>query len=176
MTIFHGTYLFYRPQKWRKMFKNQVGPRVTSEGFLEHFGVISIICRRADCGKLLCVWFLIITLRACLHGSGGPQEGEVIRFGGVNRLSIKSLILIWSRLHDRWGDPPHVTSPIWSPPPPCKQALSFLNFQSGEVSWKIKRLHFAIITSFPWYIHSLTLALDQSARSKPLSYSKKGRG
>ena len=53
---------------------------------------------------------------------------------------------------------------------------SFLNFQSGEVSWKIKRLHFAIITSFPWYIHSLALALDQSARSKPLSYSKKGRG
>ena len=23
-----------------------------------------------------------------------------------------------------WGDPPHVTSPIWGPPPPCKQALS----------------------------------------------------
>ena len=22
-----------------------------------------------------------------------------------------------------WGDPPHVTSPIWGPPPPCKQAL-----------------------------------------------------
>ena len=21
------------------------------------------------------------------------------------------------------GDPPHVTSPIWGPPPPCKQAL-----------------------------------------------------
>ena len=39
----------------------------------------------------------------------------------VTRLSI-SLILIWSRLHDRWGDPPNVISPIWSPPPPCKQA------------------------------------------------------
>ena len=23
----------------------------------------------------------------------------------------------------RWGDPPHVTSPIWGPPPACKQAL-----------------------------------------------------
>jgi len=23
----------------------------------------------------------------------------------------------------RWGDLPHVTSPIWGPPPPCKQAL-----------------------------------------------------
>ena len=42
----------------------------------------------------------------------------------VTHLSTWSLILIWSRLHDRWGDPPHVTSPIWGPPPPCKQALS----------------------------------------------------
>ena len=32
--------------------------------------------------------------------------------------------LIWSHLHDRRGDRPHVTSPIWGPPPPCKQALS----------------------------------------------------
>ena len=50
----------------------------------------------------------------------GTQVGEVTRFGGVTCLSI-----IWSRLHDRWGDPPHVTSPtcIWGPPPQCKQAL-----------------------------------------------------
>ena len=26
-------------------------------------------------------------LRACLHGGGGPQVGEVTRFGGVTRLS-----------------------------------------------------------------------------------------
>ena len=56
-------------------------------------------------------------LRDCLHGSGGPQVGE------VTRLSIQSLILILSHLHDRWGDPPRVTSPIWGPPPPCKQTL-----------------------------------------------------
>ena len=30
---------------------------------------------------------------------------------------------ICSRLHDRWGDPPHVTSPTRGPPAPCKQAL-----------------------------------------------------
>ena len=63
-------------------------------------------------------------LRVCLHGGGGPQVGDVTRLGGVTRLSISSLILICSRLHDRWGDPPHVTSPIWGPPPPCKQALT----------------------------------------------------
>ena len=30
---------------------------------------------------------------------------------------------MWSRLHDRWSDPPHVTSPTWGSPPPFKQAL-----------------------------------------------------
>ena len=41
------------------------------------------------------------SLRACLHGcglpgegEGGGQVGEVIRLGGVTRLSIQSLILI----------------------------------------------------------------------------------
>ena len=58
-----------------------------------------------------------LLLRDCLHGGGGPQVGE------LTRLSIQSLILILSRLHDRWGDPPRVTSPIWGPPPPCKQTL-----------------------------------------------------
>ena len=56
-----------------------------------------------------------VRLRACLHGRGGPQVGE------VTRLSI--IILTGSRLHDRWGDLLHVTSPIWDPPLSCKQAL-----------------------------------------------------
>ena len=61
-------------------------------------------------------WF-----RACLHGGRGPRVGEVTHLGGVTCLSI--YILIWSCVHDRWGHPPHVTSPIWGPPPLCKQAL-----------------------------------------------------
>ena len=55
---------------------------------------------------------------------GGPQVGEVTRLSRVTRLSIYSRILMWSRLHDRWGDLPHVTSPIWCPPPPCKPVLN----------------------------------------------------
>ena len=60
---------------------------------------------------LLAIWeklYKIATciLRARLNEGGGTQVGE------VTRLSIKSLILIWSPLDDRWGDPPHVTSPI----------------------------------------------------------------
>ena len=62
-------------------------------------------------------------LKACLHGGGGPQVGEVTRLGGVTRLSIQSLILMWSRLHVRWDNLPHVTSPTWGPPASCKQAL-----------------------------------------------------
>ena len=54
----------------------------------------------------------------------GPQVGEVTRLGGVTRLSIQSLILMLLRLHVRWGNPPHVTSPSWGPPPSCKQALN----------------------------------------------------
>ena len=58
-----------------------------------------------------------------LHDGGGPQLGEVTGVGGVTRLPIQSLILMWSRLHVRWGNPPHVTSPTWGTPPSCKQAL-----------------------------------------------------
>ena len=43
-------------------------------------------------------------LRTCLHGGGGPQVVEVTRLGQITGLSIWSLILTWSRLHDRWGD------------------------------------------------------------------------
>ena len=73
-------------------------------------------------------WAVIsIRVRACLHGGGGgTQVGEVTRLDWVTRLSIQSLILIWSSLRVRWGDPPHVTSPIWDPPPPYKQALNKL--------------------------------------------------
>ena len=35
---------------------------------------------------------LLGRLRACFHGGGGPQVGEVTRLGGV--MSIQSLILM----------------------------------------------------------------------------------
>ena len=50
-------------------------------------------------------YIFLIELRACLHGGGGPQVGEVTLLDGVTRLSIWSLNLIWSRLDDWWGDP-----------------------------------------------------------------------
>ena len=60
-----------------------------------------ISCATKDCGLPN---FWTIFLRACLHGGGGPQVGEITCLGGVTRLSIKSLILSWSRLHERWSN------------------------------------------------------------------------
>ena len=50
------------------------------------------------------LWGTIDGLRACLHGGGGPMVGDETRLGGVTHLTIQSLLLILSRLHDRWGD------------------------------------------------------------------------
>ena len=56
-------------------------------------------------------------LRACLHGGGGPQIGEVTR-GGSPHLSCKSDHIKMRDFMDR-----RFTPPTWSPPPPCKQPL-----------------------------------------------------
>ena len=88
--------------------------------------------------------------RGCLHGSGGPQVGEVTHLGGVQRLIINSLVLIWSGLHDLWGDrtrdymdrrvtsPKRVTLPTWVPPPPCKQTLRWSIAPMASASKSVK--------------------------------------
>ena len=42
--------------------------------------------------RITVVWNFIlgmsVVLKACLHGGGGPQVGEVTRLGGVTRPSI----------------------------------------------------------------------------------------
>ena len=57
-------------------------------------------------------------VRACLHGGGGPQIGEVT-CGGSPHLSRKRDQIKMRDYVDR-----RVTSPTWGPPPPCKQALN----------------------------------------------------
>ena len=41
----------------------------------------------SNVGNVIDVFFFVVVVRACLHGGGGPQVGE------VTRLPIKSLIL-----------------------------------------------------------------------------------
>ena len=72
-------------------------------------------------------------IRACLHGGGGPQVGDVTRLGGVTRLSIQSLILLGSRLHDRWGDLPRRVAQSARPGNPLSrgQILPCKRFKMG---------------------------------------------
>ena len=63
------------------------------------------------------------SLRACLHGGGGPQVGEV-SWGGSPRLTCKRDHIKVRDYMDRQVIPTErVPSPTWGPPPPCKQAL-----------------------------------------------------
>ena len=63
-------------------------------------------------------------MRACLHGGGGPQIGEVT-CGGSPHLSCKrDQIKMRDYMGRRVTSPKRVISPTWGPPPPCKQALS----------------------------------------------------
>ena len=78
------------------------------------------------------IMLLLFTLRACFHGGGGPQVGEVICLGGLTLLSIQSLI--WSphlsckrdQIEVRDYMNRGVTSPTWGPQPPCKEALNLV--------------------------------------------------
>ena len=60
---------------------------------------------------------MLIVRRACSHGGGGPQIGEVTR-GGSPHLSCNRDKTKIRDYMDR-----QVTSPEWGSPPPCKQAL-----------------------------------------------------
>ena len=63
-------------------------------------------------------------LRACLHGGGGPQIGEVA-CDGLPHLSCKwDQIKMGDYMDRRYTPPKWVTSPTWGPPPPYRQALT----------------------------------------------------
>ena len=65
----------------------------------------------------------LLSLRACLHGGGGPQIGEVA-CGGSPHLSCKRDQIRMRDYLVRWVTPlRRVTLPSWGPPPACKQAL-----------------------------------------------------
>ena len=69
-------------------------------------------------------------LRACLHGGGGPQICEVT-CGGSPHLSCKRDQIKMKDYMNR-----RITSPTLGPPPPCKQALSLILYQSSQTTHK----------------------------------------
>ena len=76
-------------------------------------------------------------IRACLHG-GGAQVGEVTN-GGSPQLSCERDQIKMRDYMDRRVTPPkRVTSPIWGPSPPCKQALkACLHGGGGPQMWRV---------------------------------------
>ena len=69
-----------------------------------------------------------LSLRTCLHEGGGLQVGEVTR-GGSPHLTGKHDQI---KMRDYMDRP--VTSPIWGPPAPCKQALTYGSSKGKKVS------------------------------------------
>ena len=86
----------------------------------EHTARCGLLCLP----KVLIVMLASVLVPACLHGGGEPQIGE-ITCDGSPHLSCKRDQIKMRDYMDRWDTPPEqVTSPTWSPPLPCKQAVS----------------------------------------------------
>ena len=61
------------------------------------------------------------SLRAYLHGGGGPQVGEVTCCGSPHLTRKCDQIKKRDYMDRRVTPPKRVTSPTWGPPPLCKQ-------------------------------------------------------
>ena len=63
---------------------------------------------------------------------------------------------MWSRLHVGWGDPPHVTSPTWGPPPSFKQTLNVSSIIFKNVTLLMdKVMAYFKINSFASYVFTV---------------------
>ena len=65
-----------------------------------------------------------VNIRACLHGGGGPQMGEVTCSGSPHLSCKRDEIKMRDYMDRRVTLPKRDTSASWGVPPPCKQALS----------------------------------------------------
>ena len=96
-----------------------------------------IILLEATCGLLfisrylqqkmsrysLRVFWSLGPLRACLHGGGGPQVGEITCEGSPHLSCKRDHIKMRDYMDRQVTRPKRVTSPTLGPPPSCKQAL-----------------------------------------------------
>ena len=78
--------------------------------------------------QLLFIYTAGNTLRACLHGGGGPQVGEVTCDASPHLSCKRDQIKMTDYMNRRITQPKRVTSPTWVPPTPCKQALTWKPF------------------------------------------------
>ena len=69
-------------------------------------------------------------LRACLHGERAREIGEVTCSGSPHLLCKRDKIKMRDYMDRQVTPPKRVASPTWGPPPPCKQALNPVKWQS----------------------------------------------
>ena len=72
--------------------------------------------------------------RACLHGGGGHQVGEVTCDGSPYLSCKRNQVKVRDYMDRRVTPPKRVTSPTWSSSPPCKQALVVLKMKRVSVN------------------------------------------
>ena len=72
--------------------------------------------------------------RACLHGGGGHQVGEVTCDRSPHLSCKRNQVKMRDYMDRRVTPPKRVTSPTWSPPPPCQQALIVLKMKRVSVN------------------------------------------
>ena len=107
----------------------------------------------------------------------------VIRYQFIN---LSPTWLSKTHLHDGWGDPPHVTSPIWGATPPCEQALteSLNNTNNPRVFPYIshnyryaspQRVWFLslLVWNWLWFSRELRECMDVVIVSIPNEYERK---
>ena len=74
--------------------------------------------------------FSVTSKRACLHGDWARQIGEVTCRGSPQLLCKRDQLKMRDHMDRQVTTPNQVTSPTWGPPPPCKQALNSVKWQS----------------------------------------------
>ena len=74
--------------------------------------------------------FSVTSKRACLHGDWAHQIGEVTCRGSPHLLCKCDQLKMRDHMDRQVTTPKQVTSPTWGPPPPCKQALNPVKWQS----------------------------------------------
>ena len=96
-----------------------------------HDFLISQVMKNMSQGNNFLFFFLIL---GPVYMESPGRWGNPLRWGNlpVDIISHFNLII--------WGDPPHVTSPIWGSSPPCKQVLRKSPLTRKNASnWKIER-------------------------------------
>ena len=105
---------------------------------LQRYVALKIVVTESSRVNITFKQVLLGRLRACLHGGGGPQVGEV-KYGGSPHLSCKrDQIKMRDYMDKRVTPPKRVTSPTWGPPPPCKQALISSMYRFGRRIYSIE--------------------------------------